>query len=91
MDGGVDYHTIAWACLAGIGIWWPNPSDAVGSFAQYADGDGNRGPTDARLRSCLLHAKETDYGVQQWHMLPGQMCSSTRAEIAAVAGALTDD
>ena len=29
-------------------------------------------------------------GVQPWTTLPGQMCSSTRAEIAAVIGALTD-
>ena len=36
----------------------------------------------------FLHERTTEKGLQQWNTLPGQMCSSTRAEIAAVGAAL---
>lgn len=81
-DGGVSHPTVSWACLAGIGVWWPKPLEGLGRQAQ-APQDGGR------LRSSILHTKATDTGIQQWNMFPGQMCSSTRAEIAAVAAALT--
>ena len=82
-DGGVSHPTVPWACLAGIGVWWPTPPGNVDRQIQFPQGD-------ARLSSTILHTKAKDNGTQQWNMLPGQMCSSTRAEIAAATAALTD-
>ena len=83
-DGGVSHPTVSWACLAGIGVWWPNPSENMGRQAQVSQGG-------ERLDISILHTKAIDTGIQQWNLLPGQMYSSTRAEIAALAAALTDE
>ena len=78
-DGGVDFPTISWASIPGIGIWWPtSPEPAEPSEA----GEAGEQPIQ------FLHERTTEKGLQQWTTLPGQMCSSTRAEIAAVGAAL---
>lgn len=63
-DGGVLYPTVAWACLAGIGAWWPNPSENVGRPIQVSQEGAQAGTPNRRLTSNILHTKASDNDIQ---------------------------
>ena len=74
----------------GLGVWWPEDSVERGPLAPCDEEHRRAQREESRTASHILLTKSTPQGVQQWTTLPGQMCSSIRAEIAAVIGALTD-
>ena len=68
-DGGVLYPKHTWAAIAGFGVWWPGRLDAEEDVDGAVD---------------LVHSFQRADGFGQWNALPGQRCSSTRVEVAAV-------
>jgi len=89
-DGGVDFPTIHWASIPGIGVWWPKPFTSHSDNPPQDENDLTADLVNARTSSAILISKDTNEGTKQWNTIPGQRCSSTRAEVAAVVGALTD-
>lgn len=73
-DGGVAYPHLSWMSLAGIGIWVPNYGD---------DELHEEDQTDV-----ITYGTFDKWGSKRWAPMPGQMCSSTRAETAAALVAL---